>query len=120
MIYFSPGTGPHPVRGAILQAYAQQGYERGVLGYPRGAETPPANGVAVQQFQNGQLSFSFATGRVTMPGGGYPDDDAVPRVGAIAWWASYGNGYGHVALVTAVNPGGYSVTRNMRAEAYLY
>ena len=57
-----------------------------------------------------------------------------PRVGAIAWWGtSRGGGYGHVAVVVAVNADGsarveqyngdgtgtYSVV-NTRAEAYLY
>jgi surface antigen len=58
-----------------------------------------------------------------------------PIVGAVAWWGtSIGGGFGHVAVVTAVNSDGsakveeynengmgtYSNGRNVRAEAYLY
>ncbi|WP_375424836.1 CHAP domain-containing protein, partial [uncultured Friedmanniella sp.] len=58
-----------------------------------------------------------------------------PVVGAVAWWGtSRGGGYGHVAVVTGVNPDGsatieqynsggdgkYSTQANVRAEDYLY
>lgn len=198
LIYWSPATGPHPVRGAILAHYASTGYERGSLGYPVNAESPAVGGVITQSFRNGQISFDVATGRIGVPNASYPDADAVPcgtswckngarystrgfafrnctdfvawkkgmnwgqingggdgnargwrqgwiergrtvsnvpRVGSIAWWGtSRGGGYGHVGMVIGVNPdgtvnvehynydvrGGYSITRNMRAEAYLY
>ena len=56
-----------------------------------------------------------------------------PRVGSVAWWGTSVGSYGHVGVVTAVNPDGsaqveqynwggagtYSV-RTVRAEAYLY
>ncbi len=89
LILWSPGTGPHPVRGAILEQYARQGYERGALGYPRAAEST-ANRVATQQFQNGQLRYSFVTGQVSLPNGGYPDHDAVP-CGTV--WCKFGYQY---------------------------
>lgn len=198
LIYWSPGTGAHPVRGAILAHYASTGYERGPLGYPINAESPANNGVITQSFRNGQVAFEVATGRVSVPDAAYPDADAVPcggswckngeryssrgfayrnctdfvawkrglnwsqingggdgnargwrqgwlergrtvssvpQVGSIAWWGtSRGGGYGHVGIVIGVNPdgsvnvehynydvrGGYSITRNLRAEAYLY
>ncbi|MCU1591769.1 MAG: Peptidase propeptide, partial [Frankiales bacterium] len=60
---------------------------------------------------------------------------STPRVGSVAWWgSSTGGGFGHVALVTAVNGDGsatvteynqrgdgtYGTRTGVRAEAYLY
>ncbi|GAB3713946.1 hypothetical protein GCM10028815_30770 [Mariniluteicoccus flavus] len=205
LMYWSPRSASHPVFGAILSAYAAQGYERGGLGYPTSAEGRVEGTTITQFFQGGKLVFHTDTrtvdnGVVAIPGlvgGNYPDADAapcgsswckngssmsgrgfayrnctdfaafrrgmvwsqingggdgnaigwrqgwiqrgrvvsnVPKVGSVAWWgASRGSGYGHVAIVIAVNPdgsakvehynfsvrGGYSV-EDVRAEAYLY
>lgn len=204
--YWSFGSGAQPVWGAIIGAYAAQGWENGRLGYPTTGESPVVGGAITQTYQGGKLVFRTATGTVdngdeVIPGltpGAYPDGDAypcggswckngsamsprgfayrnctdfaawrrgmnwsqingggdgnaigwrqgwlqrgrqvsnVPRVGSIAWWgSSRGGGYGHVAIVLAVNPdgsvkvehynyevrGGYTVTDGLRAEAYLY
>ncbi len=62
-IYWTPATGAHPVRGAILDEWARLGYEGGAAGYPTGAEqaTPHKDGV-VQGFEHGPMYFSPATG----------------------------------------------------------
>ncbi|MCM6776852.1 alpha/beta hydrolase-fold protein [Nocardia sp. CDC159] len=62
-IYFTPQTGAHALRGAILAEWARQGYERGPAGYPTGPEerTPQRDGV-VQGFENGPMYFSPRTG----------------------------------------------------------
>ncbi|WP_141212375.1 CHAP domain-containing protein [Enemella evansiae] len=213
IIYWSPGSGPNPVRGAIFNKYGELGWETGTLGYPTSAESAPSGGKITQKFQGGELVFDQATGQVTQPGAGggtgggiplvpgsYPDANAyacgslwckngsvysergfayrnctdfaawkrgmvwseiaprsgdgnargwrqgwvergrtvssTPKVGAIAWWAasSTSSGYGHTAIVTAVNPdgtasveeynwatpGGYGTRKSVRADAYLY
>ncbi|WP_068148992.1 alpha/beta hydrolase-fold protein [Rhodococcoides corynebacterioides] len=63
MIYWTPQTGAHAVRGAILDEWARQGYERGPLGYPTRDEvaTPNRPG-AVQGFEIGAMYFSPDTG----------------------------------------------------------
>ncbi|MGV9674505.1 alpha/beta hydrolase-fold protein [Nocardia sp. NPDC003482] len=62
-VYFTPQTGAQVVRGAILAAWAREGYERGPGGYPTGPEqrTPQRDGV-VQGFENGPIYFSATTG----------------------------------------------------------
>ncbi|WP_141211177.1 CHAP domain-containing protein, partial [Enemella dayhoffiae] len=76
-VAWSPGTGAHPVRGAILGEYAAQGYEAGRLGYPVGDEFPDG-GHAVQFFQGGEVRWDFAARRIVPPGipvvgGNYPE-----------------------------------------------
>ncbi len=63
IIYWSPQTGAASVRGAIKDAYAKQGFEKGPLRLPTGEErkTPKKTG-AVQAFQGGTMLFSPATG----------------------------------------------------------
>ncbi len=62
-IYWTPQTGAHPVRGAILDEWGKQGYEGGPAGYPTGLEqaTPHKDGV-VQGFEHGPIYFSPASG----------------------------------------------------------
>lgn len=62
-IYWTPETGPQPVRGAILAEWGRQGYEGGPARYPVGPEvrTPNRDG-AVQAFEGGPIYFSAATG----------------------------------------------------------
>ncbi len=43
-IYWSPGTGAHEVRGAILERYRALGGTRGQLGYPVSDELTTPNG----------------------------------------------------------------------------
>ncbi|MCX4096633.1 alpha/beta hydrolase-fold protein [Nocardia sp. alder85J] len=62
-VYWSPRTGAQAVRGAILEAWGREGYERGPAGYPTGPEarTPTRDGV-VQGFENGPIFFSEKSG----------------------------------------------------------
>ncbi|MEO8814501.1 MAG: N-acetylmuramoyl-L-alanine amidase [Mycobacterium sp.] len=63
-VYWSPETGAEPVSGAIYEAWASLGYERGVLGLPTSAEIPEPEWVG-QNFQHGTLNFDRASGTVT-------------------------------------------------------
>ncbi|MGN6402925.1 GH25 family lysozyme [Sinomonas sp.] len=70
-IMWSPTTGAQisPV-GPIRDAWAASGYERGSLGYPvSGVITGLANGGAFQNFQNGSIMWSPATGAQLSPVG---------------------------------------------------
>ncbi|BDT93141.1 MULTISPECIES: alpha/beta hydrolase-fold protein [Nocardia] len=62
-LYWTPQTGVHVVRGAILDEWGKQGFERGPAGYPIGPEvkTPSRDG-AVQGFENGPFYYSQSTG----------------------------------------------------------
>lgn len=63
VIYWSPTTGAHAVRGAIRAMWQDQGAERGDLGYPTTDEiaNPNKPGV-VQGFQGGTVYWSEETG----------------------------------------------------------
>ena len=63
VIYFTPKTGAHAVRGAILDEWSKQGYERGPLGYPVAEEVkaPHKDGV-IQGFEIGAMYYSAKTG----------------------------------------------------------
>ncbi|WP_442942902.1 alpha/beta hydrolase-fold protein [Nocardia sp. NBC_01503] len=62
-MYWTPQTGAQMVRGAILDQWGKQGFERGPAGYPNGPEaaTPNRDGV-VQGFENGPIYFSPKSG----------------------------------------------------------
>ncbi|MEU7630131.1 alpha/beta hydrolase-fold protein [Nocardia sp. NPDC049220] len=62
-LYWTPQTGAQVVRGAILQEWGRQGYERCPAGYPIAPEvkTPNRDG-AVQAFENGPFYYSEKTG----------------------------------------------------------
>jgi uncharacterized protein with LGFP repeats len=62
--YWSPATGAQPVTGAIYDAWATLGYERGVLGLPTSAEFQEPQWVK-QNFQHGTLNVDRLSGRVT-------------------------------------------------------
>jgi uncharacterized protein with LGFP repeats len=65
-VYWSPQAGGHTIRGALRDAWAAQGWEAGALGYPTSSEYSAANGSQVRQdFQNGSLVYTWATGKVT-------------------------------------------------------
>ncbi|MBV9640156.1 MAG: LGFP repeat-containing protein [Mycobacteriaceae bacterium] len=55
-IYWSPETGAAPVLGAIYDAWAAQGFERGPLGLPTSGELQEPEWI-VQNFQHGTLNF---------------------------------------------------------------
>ena len=63
-MYWSPDTGPQPVTGAIYDAWASLGYERGALGLPTSAEFQEPQWVK-QNFQHGTLNFDRLSGRVS-------------------------------------------------------
>lgn len=63
-VYWSPDSGAEPVSGAIYDAWAALGYERGLLGLPTSAEIAEPQWV-VQNFQHGTLNLDRETGRVT-------------------------------------------------------
>lgn len=61
--YWSPKTGGHTIKGAILSAWQRSGYERG-LGYPVSQEYAVSGGVE-QRFERGTMRYSTATRKVT-------------------------------------------------------
>ncbi|WP_327111446.1 alpha/beta hydrolase-fold protein [Nocardia sp. NBC_01730] len=62
-LYWTPQTGVQAVRGAILEEWGRQGYERGPAGYPIAPEVQtPNNAGAVQAFENGPFYYSEKTG----------------------------------------------------------
>jgi uncharacterized protein with LGFP repeats len=62
-IYWSPETGAAPVLGAIYDAWAAQGFERGPLGLPTSGEIQEPEWI-VQNFQHGTLNFDRQTSAV--------------------------------------------------------
>jgi len=62
-VYWSPETGAQPVTGAIYDAWASLGYERGLLGLPTSAELAEPEWVG-QNFQHGTLNYDRAGGTV--------------------------------------------------------
>ncbi len=63
-MYWSPSTGPQPMTGAIYDAWAALGYERGALGLPTSAEIQEPQWVK-QNFQHGTLNLDRLSGRVS-------------------------------------------------------
>lgn len=63
-MYWSAETGAQPVTGAIYDAWASLGYERGALGLPTSGEFQEPQWVK-QNFQHGTLNFDRQSGRVT-------------------------------------------------------
>lgn len=66
-IYWTPGTGAHEIHGAIRDHWAQLGWERGPLGYPRTDEYDIPTGRR-SDFAHGAISWDRATGVVTVTG----------------------------------------------------
>lgn len=60
-IFWSPTTGAHAVRGALLDKYAALRWEQGILGYPTSDEYALTDGYS-SVFQYGQIHWSAATG----------------------------------------------------------
>ena len=63
-MYWSPKTGPQPITGAIYDAWAALGYERGALGLPTSGQIDEPEWVG-QNFQHGTLNIDRSTGTVT-------------------------------------------------------
>src|SRR5262249_39374400 len=60
-IYWTPSTGAHEVYGGIRKAWADQGWERGKLGYPTSGEFQ-VGADRRQNFQNGYIIWSAQRG----------------------------------------------------------
>jgi uncharacterized protein with LGFP repeats len=63
-VYWSPATDAQPLTGAIYEAWAWLGYERGALGLPTSAEISEPLWIG-QNFQHGTLNFDRQNGTVT-------------------------------------------------------
>jgi uncharacterized protein with LGFP repeats len=63
-IYWSPSSGAAPVTGAIYNAWATLGFERGALGLPTSAEIQEPEWI-VQNFQHGTLNFDRQNRTIT-------------------------------------------------------
>jgi uncharacterized protein with LGFP repeats len=63
-MYWSADTGPQAVTGAIYDAWASLGYERGALGLPTSSEIQEPQWVK-QNFQHGTLNVDRLSGRVS-------------------------------------------------------
>ncbi|WP_425560212.1 LGFP repeat-containing protein, partial [Kineococcus glutinatus] len=62
-IYWSPATGAHEVHGQILARYAAQGWENGLLGFPRTGEIRTPNGAgAYAVFEGGSVYWTARWG----------------------------------------------------------
>lgn len=72
-VYWSPQSGAEPLTGAIYQAWASLGYERGVLGLPTSGEIQEPQWI-VQNFQHGTLNFDRENGTVTRVIDGVPEE----------------------------------------------
>jgi uncharacterized protein with LGFP repeats len=70
-MYWSPESGAEPVTGAIYDAWASLGFERGALGLPTSAEIQEPQWI-VQNFQHGTLNFDREKGTVTRVIDGVP------------------------------------------------
>ncbi|MDQ6650303.1 MAG: aryl-sulfate sulfotransferase [Actinomycetota bacterium] len=64
-LYWSPGSGAFEVHGAIRDAWAGQGWERGFLGYPLSDEHD-APGGRQSEFQHGSIFWDAYTGETTV------------------------------------------------------
>ncbi|MCI4674240.1 N-acetylmuramoyl-L-alanine amidase [Candidatus Mycolicibacterium alkanivorans] len=62
-VYWSPSTEAQPLTGAIYEAWASLGYERGALGLPTSGEIQEPEWI-VQNFQHGTLNFDRQTRNV--------------------------------------------------------
>ena len=67
------GERAEPVTGAIYEAWASLGYERGALGLPTSGEIQEPQWI-VQNFQHGTLNFDREKGTVTRVIDGMPEE----------------------------------------------
>nr|WP_283950774.1 hypothetical protein [Pedosphaera parvula] len=65
-IYWTPALGAHEVHGAIRDFWANQGWERGPLGYPTSDEYAVSVGRR-SDFEHGTITFNSTTGQTTSP-----------------------------------------------------
>jgi uncharacterized protein with LGFP repeats len=79
-IYWSAESGAEPVAGAIYDAWAALGFERGALGLPTSGEIQEPQWI-VQNFQHGTLNFDREKSTVTRVIDGVPLELAPPSAG---------------------------------------
>jgi uncharacterized protein with LGFP repeats len=72
-VYWSPESGAEPVTGAIYEAWASLGYERGTLGLPTSGEIQEPQWI-VQNFAHGTLNFDREKATVTRVIDGVPEE----------------------------------------------
>jgi uncharacterized protein with LGFP repeats len=72
-VYWSPDSGAEPLTGAIYDAWASLGYERGALGLPTSGEIAEPQWI-VQNFQHGTLNFDRQNATVTRVIDGMPEE----------------------------------------------
>ncbi|MFI6041181.1 LGFP repeat-containing protein [Nocardia sp. NPDC051321] len=56
VIYWTEGTGAHPVAGPIYDIWRKAGYESGAYGYPIGDDYRTPDGAVAQRFQRGIIT----------------------------------------------------------------
>ncbi|WP_328291654.1 GDSL-type esterase/lipase family protein [Kineococcus sp. NBC_00420] len=95
VVYWTARTGARTVRGAILSAWADTGYEGGRLGYPTSDEYDVPGGRR-SDFQFGSITWDAATGRVGV--------STVPRVAVIGDSITYGACGGTAQTVPSTVP----------------
>jgi uncharacterized protein with LGFP repeats len=106
VIYWSPGTGAHVVRGAILDRWRQLGAQTGVLGYPTSGDAAVPGGFTTG-FAGGAIYWSSSTGAHAVRGGildhwlanggptgslGFPATDYAPLPDGSGWRVRFQNG----------------------------
>jgi hypothetical protein len=77
-IYWFPGIGAVPVHGRIREAWAEQGWERGKLGYPIDIERAGEGG-RVQAFQGGTILYAGGKATVRLLPEPTPAKPPVPK-----------------------------------------
>ncbi|WP_380171177.1 M12 family metallo-peptidase [Kineococcus sp. DHX-1] len=97
LVYWTPATGAHAVRGAVEGRYAAAGWERSALGFPTSDEIALPGGV-VQRFTGGNVYWTPATGAQVVKGAilgewgrrgwersrlGWPVGEEVPVAGGV-------------------------------------
>ncbi|CDZ87540.1 hypothetical protein CQZ88_04665 [Rhodococcus sp. ENV425] len=89
VIYWSPTTGAHSVRGDILEQWSLAGYEKRLYGYPTNEGVDDGTGWFTQQFSNGS-----AAGEISVPVSPPPVDyiQFDTREEALAYFESLQNG----------------------------
>ncbi|HET9564939.1 MAG TPA: N-acetylmuramoyl-L-alanine amidase [Mycobacterium sp.] len=78
-VYWSPESGAEPLTGAIYEAWASLGYERGALGLPTSGEIQEPQWI-VQNFQHGTLNFDREKATVTRVIDGVPVELPPPSI----------------------------------------
>jgi uncharacterized protein with LGFP repeats len=99
-IYSTPGTGAHPVSGAMQSAWIAQGWEVGPLGYPTGDQVCGLHvGGCKQDFQGGTLYSTWSTGT-------HPVSGTIRTAWSVTGSESGTLGYPTTGLICGMKDGG--------------